>query len=315
MMYLNQGRDINGWLVVDKPSGCTSTMIVNLIKCLTKARKVGHSGTLDPLATGVLPIALGRATKCVQYIMSSLKCYRFTVQWGEARDTDDSDGKIIALSDERPSVQSIETTLPRFIGTIEQMPPRFSAVKLYGRRACDIARFEKIELALLPRQVYVHSFTLLAVSDTTDHALFEVYSGKGVYIRALARDLACALGTVGHVVQLRRTVCGSFLSELAITAENLKEIKLSMLLGKILPVEAAFENLPCLRISEEEAYYLNTGKSVELTSQQAIYVDALSPVPFAMGGIIRAVVDDSKVVALARVEHGVLKPVYVFNLL
>ena len=185
-------RDVHGWLVLDKPVGMTSTHAVSVVKRLFSAKRAGHAGTLDPLASGCLPIALGEATKTVMYVMDGRKHYRFTVRWGEERDTDDAEGRVVATSEERPSTEAIRALLPRFTGTIEQVPPRFSAIKVEGERAYDIARDgEAVELKA--RAIDIHRLELLGMPDA-DHADFAAECGKGAYVRALARDFGRALG-------------------------------------------------------------------------------------------------------------------------
>ena len=197
-----RGRPLDGWLIIDKPPGLTSTDVVNRVRRAFDAQKAGHGGTLDPLATGVLPIAFGAATKTVPYVMDGTKLYRFTLRFGEARDTDDADGKIIASSAVRPTDVEINAALPRFRGDIMQIPPTFSAVKIAGERAYDMAREGRPPI-LEPRPARVDTFDLVERPDP-DTAVFEVASGKGVYMRSLARDLAVACGTLGHIAALRR---------------------------------------------------------------------------------------------------------------
>ena len=190
-------RDVHGWAVLDKPVGMTSTHAVAVVKRLFAAKRAGHAGTLDPLASGCLPIALGEATKTVPFVMSSRKVYRFTVRWGEQRDTDDAEGRVVKSSAERPSEEAIRALLPHFTGTIEQVPPRYSAVKVEGERAYDLARDgETVELA--SRAVEIHRLSLVSVPDP-DHALLEAECGKGTYVRSLARDMGQILGCGGHV--------------------------------------------------------------------------------------------------------------------
>ncbi|MCA8889008.1 MAG: tRNA pseudouridine(55) synthase TruB, partial [Parvularculaceae bacterium] len=197
-----KGRPVNGWIILDKSYDMGSTEAVSKLKWLFQAQKAGHAGTLDPLATGVLPIAFGEATKTVPYVMDATKRYRFTAQWGEATTTDDSEGEVIARSDHRPARADIEAILDDFTGEIEQTPPQFSAIKVGGERAYDLARDgETVELPT--RLIDVHELTLLDIPDA-DHAVFEAVTGKGAYIRALVRDMGVALGTQGHVSALRR---------------------------------------------------------------------------------------------------------------
>src|SRR5690242_4003426 len=198
--------DVHGWVVLDKPVGMTSTHAVSVIKRLFKAKRAGHAGTLDPLASGCLPIALGEATKTVPFVMEGRKRYRFTVQWGEERDTDDAEGRVVEISAVRPEEAAIRAALPRFTGTIAQVPPRFSAIKVEGERAYDLARDGEV-VELEPRPVEIGRLELVERPDA-EHAVFEAECGKGTYVRALARDLGRVLGTFGHVSALRRTAVG-----------------------------------------------------------------------------------------------------------
>ena len=205
------GTPIHGWLIIDKPLGRSSAQVVAAVRRITGAAKAGHGGTLDPLATGVLPIALGEATKTVSYVMDGSKAYRFTLRFGEARTTDDREGAVTETSPARPTDAEIRAVLPRFTGLIEQVPPAFSALKVDGVRAYRLARAEEA-VALAPRQVRIDRLELIARPDA-DTAEFLVRSGKGAYMRSLARDIARALGTVGHVAALRRTAVGPFREE------------------------------------------------------------------------------------------------------
>jgi tRNA pseudouridine55 synthase len=202
------GRDISGWLVVDKPAGITSTAVVNKVKWALQAQKAGHAGTLDPAATGVLAVALGEATKTVPYITDAQKCYRFRVRFGAATTTDDAEGTVIATSDLRPTDAEIAAALPAFRGEIAQVPPQFSAVKIDGERAYDLAREGEV-MDIAARPLWVESLEMTGRPDA-DHADFEMVCGKGGYVRAIARDLGAALGCCGHVAWLRRTWSGPF---------------------------------------------------------------------------------------------------------
>src|SRR5262252_310902 len=203
-----KGNPVHGWVILDKPQGMTSTQAVGAVRRIFDAQKAGHAGTLDPMATGILAVALGEATKTVPYAMDAEKAYRFTACWGEARDSDDAEGKVTAVSDRRPTRTEIEAALPRFVGELSQVPPAYSAIKVQGERAYDLAREgEAVDLA--PRLVEVYEARLLALSDP-DHAEFEILCGKGTYVRSWVRDIAQALGTVGYVSQLRRTRIGAF---------------------------------------------------------------------------------------------------------
>ena len=216
-----RGRPLDGWLIVDKPAGLTSTDVVNRVRRMFDAQKAGHGGTLDPLATGLLPVAFGAATKTVPYVMDGTKLYRFTLRFGEARDTDDADGQVIETSDVRPDDAAIRDALPRFRGDIMQVPPIFSAIKIAGERAYDMAREGRAPV-LEPRPARIDRFDLVERPDA-DTAVFEVASGKGVYMRSLARDLAQACGTVGHIAALRRLRVGPFLEQHAIPLDKLRE--------------------------------------------------------------------------------------------
>ena len=211
-------REVNGWLVLDKPVGMTSTHAVSVVKRLFAAKRAGHAGTLDPLASGCLPIALGEATKTVPFVMDGRKTYHFTVQWGEERDTDDAEGRVVASSAARPTPDAIRALLPRFTGTIAQVPPRFSALKIEGERAYDLAREGKV-VELAARPVDIHRLELVAMPDA-EHAVLAAECGKGTYVRALARDLGRELGCLGHVVALRRTAVGSFTQDRAVDARR-----------------------------------------------------------------------------------------------
>ncbi|PRX37615.1 tRNA pseudouridine55 synthase [Meinhardsimonia xiamenensis] len=270
MARRRKGRDISGWLVVDKPAGLTSTAVVNKVRWALQAQKAGHAGTLDPLATGILAVALGEATKTVPYVTDALKCYRFTVRWGEATNTDDAEGEVIARSDERPTAEEIEAALPAFRGEIMQVPPQFSAVKIDGERAYALAREgESPELAARP--LWVESLELVDQPDA-DHAVFEMVCGKGGYVRAVARDLGEALGTHGHVTALRRLWSGPFEEEDAISWEELEALAQSPELdARLLPLEAGLAELPELRCTAEGAARLRNGNPGMVLNADAEY--------------------------------------------
>ncbi len=298
-------RDVHGWIVLDKAVGETSTGAVGAIKRIFRAKKVGHAGTLDPLASGILPIALGEATKTVPFVMDGRKIYRFTVRWGIETDTDDAEGKAVANSDMRPHEDAIRALLPEFTGLIEQTPPRFSALKIDGERAYDLARAgEEVELA--SRQIEVHSLGLVA-SPETEHSVFEVECGKGTYIRALARDMGRRLGCFGHVINLRRTLVGLFGETRSISIDALK--KISELEGEaglashLLPVEEGLMSLPALNVSSNDAQRLTQGQPVLLRGRDAPIMEGLVSVS-AQGALV----------ALAEIEQGSLKPKRIFNL-
>ena len=292
---------VDGWVVLDKPLGLGSTQAVGKVRWLFAAEKAGHGGTLDPLATGVLPIALGEATKTVPFIMDGHKEYRFTLRFGEARATDDGEGDVTATSDVRPIDEAIRTALGQFIGDIEQMPPAFSALKIGGQRAYDLARAgEPVELK--PRTVTIDRLELLARPDA-DHADFVVGCGKGTYIRSLGRDLARALGSVGHLSALRRTVVGPFREEAAISLPKLEALgHIPPLLGALVPVATALDDIPALALTGTQADRLRHGQPVLLTRDAP-----------PSGTLVRAETG-SKLVALVRSDGAALQPVRVFNL-
>jgi tRNA pseudouridine55 synthase len=256
-----RGQPIHGWLVIDKPAGMTSSAVVGRVRRITDAAKAGHGGTLDPMATGVLPVALGEATKTVSCVVDGLKTYHFTVRWGEQRDTDDAEGAVIRQSEGRPTAAEIEAVLPRFSGDIEQVPPRYSAVKVGGQRAYALARAEQsVELA--PRPARIERISLSDQPDA-DRAVFEVVSGKGVYMRALARDIALALGTTGHVAALRRLSVGPFSETAAILLDRLEALGHSGQLQEcLLSVGAALADIPALSLTEAEARRLQHGQPI-----------------------------------------------------
>lgn len=308
MARRRRGEPINGWLAVDKPSGMTSTTVVTRVRRALNAAKAGHGGTLDPMATGVLPIALGEATKTVAYVMDGAKTYHWRVRWGEARSTDDAEGEVTATSPVRPSREQIAAALPRFVGEIEQVPPRFSAVKIAGQRAYDLAR-DGEEMDLKPRRVRIDEFKLLGLPDA-DNADFEVRSGKGAYMRSLARDLAVALGTVGHIAILRRIACGPFHETAAISLDKLEHLgHIAASANVLLPVETALDDIPALALTEAEARRLQSGQPISLL-RMAVR-DPLAFMP--PDGTVRAMAD-GRLVALARIDGGEVRPVRVLNL-
>ena len=261
-------RDVHGWLVLDKPVGVTSTRAVSAVKRLFQAKRAGHAGTLDPLASGVLPIALGEATKTVPFVMEGRKTYTFTIRWGEECDTDDAEGRVTATSRERPRAEDIRTVLPRFTGPIEQVPPRFSAIKIAGERAYDIAREGEI-VELAPRPVEIHRLELLSMSDP-DQTILTAECGKGAYIRALARDIGRTLGCYGHVVALRRTAVGPFHESHAAGLLTLqRQVEAGGQLSPLLPVEAGLAGLPTLHVNSSDAGRLARGQGVLLRGRDA----------------------------------------------
>jgi tRNA pseudouridine55 synthase len=298
-----KGRPLDGWLIIDKPSGMGSTDVVTRLKRLFDAQKVGHGGTLDPLATGVLPIAFGAATKTVPYVMDGTKTYRFTLRFGDLRDTDDSDGKTIGTSDVRPTDAEIEAALPAFRGDIMQVPPIFSAIKVAGERAYDLAREgQVVELAARPARV--DRFELESRPDA-DTAIFTVQSGKGVYMRSLARDLAKACGTVGHIAALRRMRVGPFHEATAIPLDKLGMPGDTPAPSPdlLLPVATALADIPALALTEAEAMRLMQGQAIGLVEFMGRIPDDADPA----GGLVR-VMAGGRFVGLCRLDSALLVP-------
>jgi len=296
---------VHGWLILDKPHGMTSTQAVGKIRFLFNAEKAGHGGTLDPLATGLLPIALGEATKTVSHAMDGRKVYRFTARWGEERTTDDLEGEVSLTSDRRPAQSEIEAVLARFTGEIMQAPPAFSAIKVDGERAYDLARAgEAVDLA--PRPVLIEDLKL--VEAAPDQATFEVTCGKGTYIRSLARDMGRALGTAAHVSMLRRVAVGPFTEAHMISLENLTELSHKApggdaIKGVLLPIETVLDGIPALAVDEEQARRLRLGQAVLLRGANA---------PIAEDAVL--VTCGGKPVGIGQVSEGSLKPKRLFNL-
>ena len=307
MARRRSGAAVHGWLVLDKPLGMSSSRAVSAAQRVFDARKAGHGGTLDPLATGILPIAFGEATKTVAWAMAGRKTYRFRIRWGEARDTDDGEGAVIGESAVRPTAEAIAAVLPRFTGAIQQVPPAFSALKLAGQRAYDLAR-AGAAVRLESRTIEIAALRYLGASDA-DHADFEAETGKGAYIRALGRDIALALGTVGHIALLRRTRVGPFGEAQAISLDNLIALGHSpAAFGHLLPIETALDDIPALALTEAEASRLRHGEAVPLAAD-----DQRRFAHYGNGVLVRATADH-RLVALAEVAAGLLRPVRVINL-
>jgi tRNA pseudouridine55 synthase len=263
-----KGEDIHGWVILDKPLDMTSTQAVSAVRRIFNAKKAGHAGTLDPLASGILPIALGEATKTVPFAMEGDKVYRFTVKWGERTDTLDAEGEIVATSDHRPAQAEIEAVLERFIGEIDQVPPAYSAIKVDGERAYDLAR-DGEDVQLDARTVRIDALTLLDC-PTAEMAVFEMRCGKGAYVRSLARDIALALGTEGHVAALRRMRVGAFSLAESTRLDALAEMAHKGAASEaLLPVQTALDDIPALAVTEEEAFHLKQGRPIVLLPRQA----------------------------------------------
>jgi tRNA pseudouridine55 synthase len=320
-----KGRIVNGWIVLDKPRGLTSTHAVARIKRLYDARKVGHAGTLDPLATGILPIALGEATKTVSYAVDDEKGYEFTDRGGSETTPDDAEGEAVNVSDARPTVADIEAVLDRFVGAIAQVPPKFSAIKVNGNRAYDLAR-DGEEVELKARTVEIAELKVIDCPDT-DHTVFAAICGKGTYVRSLARDIGRELGCYGHVAALRRTRVGPFSLEDCVTLEEIEEARpenadaaalevasldaaapedhdgAPMRDDLLLPVEAALDGLEHLEISPSDASRLVRGQAVLMRGRDA---------PVFVGPAYATA--RGKLVALVECDRGTLRPTRVFNL-
>ena len=318
------GRPVHGWLVLDKHEGATSTQAVAICRRAFDAQKCGHGGTLDPLASGVLPIAFGEATKTVGYVMEADKDYVFTVRWGASTTTQDREGAVMAVSDVRPDKAAIEAALNGFVGAIQQVPPQFSAIKVNGERAYDLAR-EGERVDLQPREVEVFEARLLD-APTPDLAVIFVRCGKGFYIRALVRDLAAALGAEGHVAALRRTRVGAFAESDAIALSKIEELSDKAALdAKLVPIETALDDIPALAVQGEEAARLRQGREIVLLPHQVeAFREMRRPrtVPFTVNGedASRVCLATSKgeggrtaAVALGEVRAGRFTPIRVFN--
>jgi tRNA pseudouridine55 synthase len=297
---------LHGWLVVDKPAGMTSARVVAQIKRATGA-KTGHAGTLDPLATGILPLALGEATKTVRFATAGQKRYRFAIRWGIARDTDDREGAVTAESTVRPDTAAIAAILPRFTGPLLQRPPTYSAIKIAGRRAYALARAGQ-KPVMAERSIEITELRLAGVPDP-DHAEFEAVVGEGTYIRSLARDLAEALGTRGHIVELRRLAVGRFTETQAISLDSALSLGHSLAAsGHLLPIETVLDDIPALALTAAEAARLRQGQRV--TPQDEGERERLARIDD--GAIVGARLD-RLLVAVARIEDGRLRPVRIIN--
>ena len=302
------GKPINGWVILDKPVDMTSTAAVGAVRRIFDAQKAGHAGTLDPLATGVLPIALGEATKTLPYVVDTEKRYQFLLRWGIATSTDDREGNIIETCERRPSETEIRDTLTQFIGEIMQVPPIYSAIKVNGHRAYDLAR-DGEEVELDARPIFIDAFDLVGIEDA-DHAVFNVVSGKGAYMRGLARDLARALGTVGHIASLRRNAVGHFQETDAISLDELGSFGQSPAAsGGLRPVETPLDDIPALALTEQEANRLRNGQAVSLIRKTDL--ERISA--FEDGETVLAMVT-GKPVALTRYTAGEVRPVRVLHI-
>jgi len=304
-----KGLAVSGWINLDKAYDLGSTSAVSRVRRLFEAQKAGHAGTLDPLATGILPIALGEATKTVPFLVDADKAYRFTIAWGRTTATYDREGETLAESDVRPTPDAVAALLPRFVGEIDQVPPAFSAIKVDGERAYDLARAGQI-VELASRKVTIHSAGVAEAPDA-DHLTLEIECGKGTYVRAVVRDLAELLGACGHVSALRRTRVGRFTEADSVTLELLEDLGYEARQSEaLLPVETALDDIPVLAVTDEDAFRLKQGRSIVLVPRQVELVKAgLKP-----GSRTVSAMSGERVVALCEMRAGRLEPSRVFNL-
>jgi tRNA pseudouridine55 synthase len=310
-----KGDPVSGWVVLDKPADLGSTQAVGRVRRAFNAQKAGHAGTLDPLATGILPIALGEATKTVSFLVDADKTYRFTVAWGTSTASFDREGAVTATSDLRPSPQAAAEALKGFVGEIEQIPPDYSAIKVDGQRAYDLAR-EGVVLDLKPRTVTIYEAAVVGAPDA-DHIELEITCGKGTYVRAIARDLAAALSACAHVSSLRRTRVGPFDVEKAVTLEFLETMcDTDRGLEVLLPVETALDDIPAVAVTTEDAFRLSQGRPIVLLPRQVETLRARLASPVGAGLASRTVLATygGKAVSICEMRAGQLSPVRVFNL-
>jgi len=313
MSRKRKGDAVHGWVVLDKPVGMTSTLAVTIVRRIFNAQKAGHAGTLDPMASGVLAVALGEATKTVSFAMEAEKTYRFVAHWGEARDSDDAEGAVTETSAVRPARETIEALLPRFVGEIEQVPPGFSAIRVAGQRAYDLAREGKLP-ELQSREVVIHDARLLGQPDP-DHAEFEMHCGKGAYVRAWVRDLARAAGTVGHVSALRRTRIGPFSVAEAIPLEKLKSFGHSPAAFEHLrPISTALDGIPALAVTGSDAVRLRSGNSILMRAGLFARIKEETNSRDDLQGLTVFLSSaHGEPIALAELAGGELRPFRVFN--
>jgi tRNA pseudouridine55 synthase len=309
MARRKKGEAVSGWICLDKPYDLTSTTAVSRVRRAFNAQKGGHAGTLDPLATGILPIALGEATKTVPFLMDADKAYRFTIAWGRDTTTLDREGETTASSDVRPTRDQVEAALPAFLGEVDQVPPNFSAIKVDGERAYDLAR-DGVEFELPTRKVTIFDLKVVDQPDV-DHVTLEMECGKGTYVRAVVRDLAKALGTCGHVADLRRTRVGGFSEAEAISLETLENLSYEARLSEaLLPVETALDDIPALAVTDEDAFRLAQGRAIVLLPRQVETLKAELP----PGDRTVSAMSGDRLVALCEMRAGRLNPVRVFQL-
>ncbi len=311
MARRKKGDHISGWINLDKPYGMTSTQAIGKVRRILNAQKIGHAGTLDPLATGVLPIAVGEATKTISFAQDDIKTYHFTIQWGEQRDTDDMEGKVIATSDHRPAAGDIIALLGQYTGEIQQIPPNFSAIKINGERAYDIARDGDIP-ELKPRTVYIEKLELLEARK--DDADFTMTCGKGTYVRSLARDIGNDLGTKGFVSALRREKVGTFTAKDAISLDKLSDMDyVSARSECLLPLQIVLDDIPALDLKENETARIRNGQALSFVSRPDF--ERLTKVGLgSKESTIALATHDDAPVALIEQTRADVKPVRVFNM-
>src|SRR3569833_2486184 len=316
MARRKKGDAISGWICLDKPYDLGSTDAVTRVRRLFNAQKAGHAGTLDPLATGILPIALGEATKIVLFLMEAEKVYRFSIEWGRTTASFDREGATTATSDVRPSPEAVAEALTAFVGEIQQVPPAFSAIKVDGERAYDLAR-EGIAVELEARAVVIHEAAVTDAPDP-DHVEITIRCGKGTYVRSIVRDIAEALGACGHVSALRRLRVGPFMAETTIGLDILEDlVHRGARLEALLPVETALDDIPELAVTDEDAFKLKQGRPIVLLPRQVETLKTrLKPRVIAGQDASRTVsaISDGKIVALCEMRAGKLSPTRVFHL-
>ena len=309
MARRKKGDLVNGWVCLDKPYELGSTDAVSKVRRLFNAQKAGHAGTLDPLASGILPIALGEATKTVPFMMEAQKVYRFTIAWGISTASVDREGEIIGRSDVRPSAEAVRAVLPSFVGEIDQTPPQFSAIKVDGQRAYDLAR-EGVEFELASRKVTIHEAEVTDAPDA-DHIEITIRTGKGVYVRSMARDIAVMLGAEGHVSALRRERVGPFSTENAVTLDFLTDlVHRDAAFEGLLPVATALDDIPELAITDQDAFSLRQGRPIVLLPRQ---VETLKS-SLRDGSRTVSAFQGQTLVCLGQLRAGRLEPDRVFNL-
>ena len=300
MSRRKKGNPVHGWVVLDKPLGMTSTQAVGAVRRLFDAQKAGHAGTLDPLATGILPIALGEATKTVPFAVDGEKAYRFTVRFGIETDTDDAEGKIVRTSEKLPTAQEIDNILADFTGEISQVPPTFSAIKVEGNRAYDLARSGE-EVVLEPRWIVVEDLRLIDMTEGA--AILEAECGKGTYVRAIARDMGRALGSAAHVINLRRTRVGAFDEAVSVTLDTLRAAaEAGDIAAHLRPVEAALDDIPGLSVGPGDAVNLARGQAVLVRGRDAPVLNGAAYAHFK-----------GRILALGELEKGAFRPTRMFN--